>query len=112
MADPISTDAMISQMRQMIAQAQTNQNAETLNTVTGPTETNDFSSMLKNAVQTVSSNQVESQQLSESLMAGDPNVSALEVFVSMQKASVSFQAMVEVRNKIVSAYQEIMNMQV
>jgi len=35
-----------------------------------------------------------------------------ELMVSLQKSNVSFQAMVEVRNRLVSAYQEIMNMQI
>jgi flagellar hook-basal body complex protein FliE len=43
---------------------------------------------------------------------GDPNVQVSEVMVAMQKSNVSFQAMLQVRNKLVSAYQEIMNMQV
>ena len=41
-----------------------------------------------------------------------PNVNLHEVMVSLQKASLSFQTMVQVRNRLVSAYQEIMNMQV
>ena len=41
-----------------------------------------------------------------------PNVNLHEVMASLQKASLSFQTMVQVRNRLVSAYQEIMNMQV
>ncbi|HHH13122.1 MAG TPA: flagellar hook-basal body complex protein FliE, partial [Thiolapillus brandeum] len=43
---------------------------------------------------------------------GDPNVDLAEVMVELQKASVSFTAMVEVRNKLLTAYQDVMNMQV
>ena len=44
--------------------------------------------------------------------ANDPNVNLQEVMVSLQKANLSFQTMVQVRNRLVNAYQEIMNMQV
>ncbi|MGZ5030965.1 MAG: flagellar hook-basal body complex protein FliE, partial [Methylobacter sp.] len=41
---------------------------------------------------------------------GDTNVSLAEVMVASQKASVSFQAMLQVRNKLVEAYKDVMNM--
>ena len=43
---------------------------------------------------------------------GDPNVNLSEVMVAIQKANVSFQAMTQVRNNLVSAYKDIMNMPV
>jgi len=43
---------------------------------------------------------------------GDPNVDIPEVMVAIQKASLSFEAITEVRNKLLSAYQDVMNMQV
>jgi len=46
------------------------------------------------------------------LQAGDPNVSLNEVMVDSQKASVAFQMGVQVRNRLINAYKEIMNMQV
>ena len=42
---------------------------------------------------------------------GTPGVDLPQVMIEMQKASVSFRALTEVRNRLVSAYQEIMNMQ-
>jgi len=50
--------------------------------------------------------------LSRSFEQGDPGVSLTQVMVASQKASVSFQAMTQVRNKLIDAYQEVMNMQV
>ena len=44
--------------------------------------------------------------------AGDPNVNLQDVMVNLQKANLSFQQMVQVRNKLVTAYQDIMNMSV
>ena len=43
---------------------------------------------------------------------GDPNVDLADTMLALQKSSLSFQALSQVRNKLVSAYQEIMNMQV
>ena len=47
-----------------------------------------------------------------SFQAGDPNVALNDVMVDMQKADVAFQMGVQVRNRLVGAYKEIMNMQV
>ncbi len=44
--------------------------------------------------------------------AGDGNANLHEVMIALQKANVSFQEMVQVRNKLVSAYQDVMNIQV
>jgi flagellar hook-basal body complex protein FliE len=68
--------------------------------------------MLKSAVDEVNSAQMDAKQLSRQFEAGDPDVNLQDVVLSLQKASLSFQTMVQVRNKLVSAYQEIMNMQV
>ena len=43
---------------------------------------------------------------------GAPDTNLQDVMVSLQKANISFETMVQVRNKLVSAYQEIMNIQV
>jgi flagellar hook-basal body complex protein FliE len=43
---------------------------------------------------------------------GEPNANLQDVMISLQKANISFQTMVQVRNKLVNAYQDIMNMQV
>ena len=50
--------------------------------------------------------------MAEKLAAGDTNQSLHEVMIALQTASVSFQEMVQVRNKLVTAYQDVMNMQV
>ena len=50
--------------------------------------------------------------LATAFESGDPTVNLSEVMVAIQKASISFQAMTQVRNNLVSAYKEVMNMQV
>ena len=71
-----------------------------------------FSDALKNSLQQVSDTQKHSQQLSQRFTMGDESVSLSDAMIAMQKSSISFQATVQVRNKLVSAYHEIMNMQV
>ncbi len=50
-------------------------------------------------------------QLAEAFERGAPGVELPQVMLEMQKASLSFHALTEVRNRLVSAYQDIMNMQ-
>ncbi|MCB1959073.1 MAG: flagellar hook-basal body complex protein FliE [Rhodocyclaceae bacterium] len=71
-----------------------------------------FGDALQTALAEVSAAQKDAQQMAKSFSAGDPNVNLQEVMVNLQKASLSFQQMSQVRNRLVSAYQDIMNMQV
>lgn len=75
-------------------------------------EGSDFASVLKSSLDQVNQMQLDSQVKQQAFETGDPNASLQDVMVSLQKASLSFQTMVQVRNKLVSAYQEVMNMQV
>ena len=50
--------------------------------------------------------------LKDRLAAGDGNANLHDVMIALQKANVSFQEMVQVRNKLVSAYHDVMNIQV
>ena len=49
-------------------------------------------------------------QLRESFETGNPNVELADVMIAAQKARISFEALTQVRNKMLSAYQEIMRM--
>ncbi|MES2534916.1 MAG: flagellar hook-basal body complex protein FliE [Pseudomonadota bacterium] len=72
----------------------------------------DFAAALKASLDQVSDTQQKAQQLGQRFVLGDDSVNLSDVMISMQKASISFQATVQVRNKLVSAYQDMMNMQV
>ena len=72
----------------------------------------DFSEKLKAAVDQVNNAQQTADKLSMQLVSGESNVDLHDVMISLQKANVSFQSMIQVRNKLVAAYHEIMNMQV
>lgn len=72
----------------------------------------DFSSALQGALRSVSEKQMSADAMAEKFQLGDPSVGLEETMLAMQSASLSFQAVVQVRNKMVQAYQDIMNMQV
>lgn len=69
-----------------------------------------FGDVLKSAVDSVNETQQKSSALQRAFEMGDPQVDITQVMIQMQKASVSFEAMNQVRNRLVSAYQDIMNM--
>lgn len=71
-----------------------------------------FVAELKMALDKISQTQIEASKQAKAFEMGEPNVSLNEVMVNMQKSSVSLQFGVQVRNKLVAAYQEIMNMNV
>ncbi len=71
-----------------------------------------FSDMLGNAINKVSETQQASSQLSTAFEIGKSGVDLTDVMIASQKASVSFQALTQVRNKLVQAYQDIMQMPV
>lgn len=70
----------------------------------------DFAAMLKQSIDSVNETQQTAGNLSKAFETGDPEVSLAEVMIASQKASVSFQAMLQVRNKLVDAYKDVMNM--
>lgn len=72
----------------------------------------DFGQALKTAIDQVSAAQQQGQQMAQAFVAGEENVNLQDVMINLQKASLSFQQMVQVRNKLVTAYQDVMNMPV
>jgi flagellar hook-basal body complex protein FliE len=71
-----------------------------------------FANVLAQALDSVSGAQTEAADLAKKFQMGDPKVSLEDTMISMSKANVSFQATVQVRNRLTSAYHDIMNMSV
>lgn len=78
--------------------------------VQGTQETPSFSDMLGNAVNTVNELQQNTSDLRTAYDMGEPNVDITRVMIAAQKSSVSFEALTQVRNRVVRAYEDIMNM--
>lgn len=92
-----------------------------LNTVSMPSLTatnsvasnqNSFSSALKDALGTVNNSQQTANQMVTDLANGDSNVDLHNVMLAMQKANVLLKTTVQVRDRVISAYQNVMQMQV
>lgn len=109
----MNVQQVLAQMRVMEAQAKSQIGPETLsvNELQG-TQKTDFSEVLANSINSVNETVMASSKMAEAFEKGDSNISMAQLAVNMEKASVSFQAMTQVRNKLLTAYQEIMNMPV
>jgi flagellar hook-basal body complex protein FliE len=113
--DSSRIEAMVAQLRNAAARA--------AGPVTGPSETGqaeqagaagrvDFSEALRSSLDQVNGAQRKAEDLGQRFALGDDSVNLSDVMIASQKASIGFQATVQVRNKLVSAYHDIMNMQV
>lgn len=71
-----------------------------------------FSDFLKNAIGNVNNQMVSADSLKDAYEYGDKGVSIAQVMVQSQKSNIYFQSLLQVRNKLLSAYHEVMNMQV
>lgn len=69
-----------------------------------------FQQTLSNAIDKVSQTQATAGSLQQAFEMGDPRADLARVMVSMQQSQVAFRATVEVRNRLVQAYQDVMNM--
>ena len=80
----------------------------------GPAEApqKEFGDLLKNSIDAVNTTQQHATAMRTAFEHGEPGVDLAQVMIAAQKSNVSFQAMVEVRNKLVDAYKDIMNMPV
>lgn len=70
-----------------------------------------FGDMLKNVIDETNKAQIEADQAMEKLHTGEAK-NLHEVMITMEKADISMRLFVQMRNKVVEAYQEIMRMQV
>ncbi len=95
---------VLAQMRVMTAQA-TGQPARPEETAGG-----DFGQLLKQSIDSVNETQQQAGALKQAFETGQGDADLAEVMIAVQKSSLSFEAMVQVRNKLVDAYKDVMNM--
>ena len=107
----INTDYLLTQIRTLNASLDA-PSSPTARADAPQSAANDFGNLLKNSLDSVNALQSQSRDLKVAFEQGDTNVSLAEAMIASQKADLSFRAMSEVRNKLVTAYQEIMNMPV
>ncbi len=75
-----------------------------------PSEGIDFGALLKQAIDDVNEKQKVARNMKAAFEGGDKTMNLAEVMVASQKADVSFKGMLQVRNKLVEAYKDVMNM--
>jgi flagellar hook-basal body complex protein FliE len=104
MSNNMNIDQVLAQMRVMAAQSG--------NKSTQPTQSEgaDFGELLKQSIDHVNSAQKEASALRSAFESGEGDMDLAQVMIAAQKSSLSFEAMVQVRNKLVEAYQDVMNM--
>ncbi|HID44380.1 MAG TPA: flagellar hook-basal body complex protein FliE [Chromatiaceae bacterium] len=104
----VDINQLLHQMRHMAAQADKKPSTVLEGSATGPA----FDNILKDSIDSVNELQQGANDMATKFEAGDPSVNLTEVMVELQKASVSFEAMKQVRNKLLNAYKDVMSMQV
>lgn len=108
---PIQSMSILEQI-----QHQANSIANTGNTLsirnTKNSESVSFSGLLVNSLNNINQLQTSAKSQAENYLAGKPGIGLNDVMVTMQKSSIALNLGVQVRNKLVNAYQEIMNMSV
>lgn len=116
MSDRMDIQNVLAQMRTMKLQAQgpealARADKPDTTAIGRPQEsTSNFGEMMTNALDTVNEFQKESGRLRTAVESGDESVTLTQAMIASQKASVAFQSVSEARNKLVSAYEKIMNM--
>jgi flagellar hook-basal body complex protein FliE len=115
MTSPLNTGNNIASMMQALRaqQAQAKSALPQVNLVeAGKPPAISFADAVKTAVSKVNELQTQSKVLQERYERGDTELPLSEVVVGMQKSSLAFEATLQVRNKVLKAYEEIMNMPV
>lgn len=110
----IKGQALYAQMQAMANQARVlpfEADASMVVNATNSSQT-DFTTLFKDALNNVNSLQQHTRALTTAVEMGDPKVSLAEAMIASQKSSIAFEATVQVRNKVVEAYKEIMSMPV
>jgi flagellar hook-basal body complex protein FliE len=102
-----NVDSLLTQMRAAMAVAQ-GQAPQAPAATSGA----DFANVLKSSLEGVNQAQQQAERMQRAFVLGDDKVSLSDTMIAMQKANISFQTAVQVRNKVVAAYNDIMNMQV
>ena len=113
----MAIDQVLAQIRAMSAQVRLDAPRPT--PLTGPAQgsaapasgPSEFASILKKGIDAVNTSEQRASALADAFSRGAPGVSLPQVVLQMEKASISFRALTEVRNRLISAYQDIMNMQ-
>lgn len=116
MVDRADINSVLMQMRSLKSQVQNTSSDAMMPASVNPmqelkpSDRTGFGEILKNAVDGVNDAQTNAKKLAVGYEQGDPSIDLPQVMIAAEKSSVSFQAMTQVRNRLVSAYEDIMKM--
>ena len=105
----VQIDQVLAQIRAISSQTRAGAPAPA-GSVATPAAPSEFANLLRGALEQVNQTQQHASDLATAFQRGTPGVDLPQVMIEAQKASVSFRALNEVRNRLISAYQDIMNM--
>ena len=101
-------NSVLEQIRALSAQTKLGTAQASQTQQAGPSQ---FANILRQGLDSVNQTQQKAGELTDAFARGTPGVELPQVMLEVSKANVSFHALNEVRNRLVSAYQDIMNMQ-
>lgn len=109
----VDTQSLMLQMRSLAAEAASNKPSSSvpLASTDGAAKAENFADLLSNSVNAVNNEQHKAGGMKKAFEQGE-NVELSDVMVQVQKASLSFQAMTQVRNKLVEAYKDVMHLSI
>ena len=110
--DTSGIDRMLSQLRTAQALASRKPQGAKESAAPAAGEPGGFANALKTSLDSVAKTQNHASELQKSFTVGDPNTNLQDVMIATQKSGIAFQQAIQVRNKLVQAYHDIMNMQV
>lgn len=122
MTDRVDISRLLGEMRSLKAQTQVFQRPQGVADapvglrslgavpVDNPTKVPSFGDLMTQAINKVNDVQKTSSQMAEAYERGVAGVDITDVMIASQKASVAFQATVQVRNKLIDTYRDVMNM--
>lgn len=105
--DKINSNELLSQLQVLAKKVQDGANQNEIGDVGKTTE---FAELMKDSINNVNDQQMKTAELTKAFEMNDPNVPLSSVMIEMQKARVSFEALKQVRNQLVDAYKQVMNM--
>ncbi len=112
--DPAGIERILEQLRAAQARIQSSTHGAAASQATPESKAaaapTDFASALKTSLDQVNSLQVKATEATRLFELDPKNTNLHEVMIATQKAQISFQATLQFRNKVVQAYQDIMNM--
>lgn len=119
MTDRVDINRLLTEMRSIKSQTQAFGGVEGVGQLrpggiqgVGDKNRVDFSDVMGQAINKVNDVQQASSKTAQAYIKGDPNIDISQVMIASQKSSVAFQAATQVRNKLVEAYKDVMNMPV